>query len=287
MSNRKLIYSIIFFFAILAVILAIVISYGSKNNLEVVFLDVGQGDAALISQGSHQMLIDGGKDGKLLLEKLGRHVPFWDRSIEAVIITHPDQDHIGGLIDLLKAYKVKSVIKTNSKSDSETYKKLEEGILSGGVEEIEAKKNLTITFPNGAVLKAMHPPDSLPEEADNTSNDNSVVVKLIFGENSFLFTGDLPGAKEEDLINAGEELGAKILKISHHGSKYSTSDEFLESVKPEDAIISVGRGNSYGHPSGEVLERLLGRKARILRTDELGDIIYSCRNAESRCMIAN
>ncbi|EKE20332.1 MAG: hypothetical protein ACD_8C00020G0001, partial [uncultured bacterium] len=127
-NNRKIIYGILILFATLVLILSLIIWHGKNASLSVVFLDVGQGDSILISEGSQQLLIDGGKDGKLLLEKMGKYVPFWDRKIEAIIETHPDQDHIGGLIDIIETYKVGLVLQTKMQSESQTFKKLENEI---------------------------------------------------------------------------------------------------------------------------------------------------------------
>lgn len=281
--DRKLIYGTLALSATLATILAIIISHGRKSDLEVSFFNVGQGDAILVSQGSNQVLIDGGKDGKLLLQKIGKSVPFWDRNIEAIIQTHPDYDHVGGFIDLLEAYEVRTVLKTDATSDSATFKQLQEKIEKENPDIVEAEKNVKLVFPSGAELEILYPFG--PVSDDQSSNENSVVAKLAFGENSFLLTGDFPSTQEKDIINLGEDLKADVLKIAHHGSKYSTSEEFLDAVSPQAAIISVGK-NSYGHPNQEVLDRLIGHKANILRTDEIGDIICECQNSNNPCMVA-
>jgi len=288
MTNRKLTYSIIILLVTLVVIVFSIIFSARKNNLDVYFLNVGQGDAILISEGQNQMLIDGGKDGRLLLQKLGKYIPFWDRKIEIVVATHPDQDHIGGLIDVLRTYKVEKILKTNAESDSEVYQKLKEVISQKGLEKVDAKKDATVRFPGGTVASVLFPLTSLPEAVDEASNDNSVAIKLVYGENSFLLTGDLPSAKETELINSGVDIKSDVLKVGHHGSRYSTSDDFLSAINPTDTIISVGKNNSYGHPNQEVLDRLLRNKINILRTDEMGDIIYKCQSPESKCaQVAN
>lgn len=285
-NNRKLIYSSLALLFVLAAILAGIIFFTQKNNLEVVFLNVGQGDAILISEGSQQILIDGGKDGKLLLQKLGKYIPFWDRNIETVIVTHPDQDHIGGLPSVLGAYRVNAILETNMESDSQIYKKLEEDIAKNNIEKTEAKKGIAIKFPDGASAEILYPFDSIENTSSNDTNAASVVVGLTIGESKFLFTGDLPSTEEASLISdtlAANSLNSQVLKVSHHGSKYATSDDFLDAVKPQDAVISVGK-NSYGHPNEETLQRLLAHKVKILRTDEVGDIIYQCQN-NNKCQI--
>ncbi|HRY28168.1 MAG TPA: MBL fold metallo-hydrolase [Candidatus Moranbacteria bacterium] len=287
MSNRKLIYPILILLLILAAIIFSIVFFVRKDYLNIYFLNVGQGDSILVSQGSNQLLIDGGKDGKLMLQKLGKYIPFWDRKIEIVVSTHPDQDHIGGLVDVFKAYNIGTVIKTNAKSDSEVYKKLEEEIAAENAQAVEAKKDVSIKFANGAIADILFPINSIPEAVDDASNGNSVVIKLTYGENSFLLTGDLPDAQETNLTRdalAKNSLNSQILKVSHHGSKYASSDEFLAAVKPADAIISVGK-NSYGHPNQETLDRLIKKGIKIFRTDEIGDIIYQCQNLNDKCQM--
>jgi len=283
MYNRKLIYGIILSLFAMAIILGIIVycSFNSQN-LKIIFFDVGQGDAVLISQGSNQLLIDGGKDGRVLLEKLGKYIPFWDRKIEIAIATHPDADHIGGLVDAAKAYEIENVIETGAQSDSQVYSAWEKEIANS--QKIEAAGGVTINFPDGAKLETFFPFLTINAADKKDSNANSVVEKLTFEHNSFLFTGDLPGEQEQELIKSGADLRVNVLKVAHHGSRYSTSQEFLDAVNPEEAVISVGKNNSYGHPAQEVLDRLNMRKIKIWRTDEAGDIIYECSRSIDSCL---
>jgi competence protein ComEC len=277
MFNRKAIYSILFGLLMLSAILAVIISYSRQSQkLRVIFFNVGQGDAILVSQGQNQMLIDGGKDGKIILEKLGKYVPFWDRTIEMVVATHPDADHIGGLVDVARSYNLGTVMETKSASDSQTYKAWEDQLASKKIQKIEAVKNVTIKFPNGAEADVLYPFSSVGENSGADSNSNSVVIKLNSEGEKFLFTGDLPAEKEMELVNNEIDIDADILKVSHHGSKYATSEEFLKAVSPQEAVISVGKNNSYGHPAPEITQKLLKRGVKIYRTDEMGDIEYSC-----------
>lgn len=285
MVHKFFYYAIVCAF-ILTLILGGIIWYQINNqDLKVIFLDVGQGDAILVSQGANQMLIDGGRSGKVLLEKLGSFIPFWDRQIEVVVATHPDQDHIGGLVEVLKSYKVPNVIKSKAESESQTYKALADEIKKEGAEIVEARKGLGLNFPAGARVEVIFPAISLAAGAATDSNAGSVVVKLNFGENSFLLTGDLPSKQEQELLSNNGNIISKILKVAHHGSKYSTSVEFLDTVKPEEAVVSVGKNNSYGHPNQEILSRLAKRGIKIWRTDERGDIIYKCENQTLKCKI--
>ena len=261
---------------VLSLVLGAIIFY-SQNSQEfkVAFLDVGQGDAILVSQGNYQMLIDGGRDGKLLLNKLGKYVPFWDRNIEVMLATHPDQDHIAGLINVLNSYNVKTVIKTGDQSNTQTYKRFQDDIVGEKAENIEAKKGTIIKFPSGAEAKIIYPFSEIGDIQDSQSNSGSIVVKINYGENSFLLTGDFPKDKESEILDS--DISSKVLKVAHHGSKYSTSSEFLKKVNPTDAVISVGKDNSYGHPNEEVLILLKEKNINVLRTDERGDIVYNCK----------
>jgi len=274
MQNRKLIYSLIIFLLAISIIMGVIILYDLRfQNLKIIFFDVGQGDAILISQGRNQILIDGGKDGQLILEKLGKAIPFWDRQIEIMIATHPDQDHIGGLVSVLKAYDVQTVLNSAAQSDSQTYQAFREGISNEGAEEFHPARETKIKLPNDVEVEILYPfPD---RNSFSDSNAGSIVAQLKFGENKFLFTGDLPSEQENELINTGANMDIDILKVAHHGSKYSTSEEFLNAASPEEAVISVGN-NSYGHPAREVLDRLMKHGVKIFRTDEMGDIIYKC-----------
>jgi len=276
MFNRKIKYGIILFLLVLSLVLGAIIFY-SQNSQEfkVAFLDVGQGDAILVSQGNYQMLIDGGRDGKLLLNKLGKYVPFWDRNIEVMLATHPDQDHIAGLINVLNSYNVKTVIKTGDQSNTQTYKRFQDDIVGEKAENIEAKKGTIIKFPSGAEAKIIYPFSEIGDIQDSQSNSGSIVVKINYGENSFLLTGDFPKDKESEILDS--DISSKVLKVAHHGSKYSTSSEFLKKVNPTDAVISVGKDNSYGHPNEEVLILLKEKNINVLRTDERGDIVYNCK----------
>lgn len=277
---------------ILGCIIGIILLALRREGLSVVFLDVGQGDSILISQGSTQILIDGGRDGRLLLEKLGKHIPFWDRSIETVIMTHPDADHIAGIVELLKTYQIETIIQTDVESDSQIYLALKEGIENENAQIVEAVAGEKIKLPKGGEMDVLYPLTKDVVIDKKETNNASVVTKLIYGRNEFIFTGDLPSEQEGDIMKSsivplGDELAqeSRVLKVSHHGSKYASSDGFLDLLKPKDAIISVGAHNQYGHPNQETLDRLLKYHANIVRTDQSGDIIYDCKNQESVCVM--
>ncbi|MFZ1654882.1 MAG: MBL fold metallo-hydrolase [Candidatus Moraniibacteriota bacterium] len=241
------------------------------NETHIVFLAVGQGDAILISQGMNQIVIDGGRDGRLLLSRLGRHVPFYDRTIEVLIPTHPDADHIGGLSALLERYRVKTALDTGARTDTKSAFLFYRDLEHEGASLIPAVRGASVALPRGGKLTVLYPNTPLPEDVSET-NEGSVVARFEYGETSFLFTGDLPD--EEQFI---PDLGqADVLKVAHHGSQYSTSDAFLSLIQPAEAVVSVGK-NTYGHPSSAVLERLQAHGVSVSRTDTEGDIVYRCR----------
>ena len=247
-----------------------------KQNLKVNFLAVGQGDAVFIeTPEKFQILIDGGPDSTVL-SKLQKIMPVFDRSIDVVILTHPEKDHLTGLIDVLQRYKVDYVLWTGAVKNSAEYKKWVE-ILN----KKQKEKTKIITAFSGMKIKAgrvlidtLFPFENLQgKEFKNTSNDTCIVSRLVFGSNSFLFTGDITSKAEKALANSYElaSLKSDVLKVAHHGSKYSTSDLFLQNVKPKIAVIEVGK-NSYGHPTPETLQRLEKFGIKTFRTDKDGDV---------------
>jgi len=256
-------------------------AWRNARETRVIFLDVGQGDAILISRGGNQILIDGGPRGSLLLSRLSRYVPFWDRTIETVVMTHPDADHIGGFPDLLDRYRVGKVISTRAESPSETFRALDERIRNpeSGIERIVATKGMTVSIPDGGTLRILYPSDPLPGGVG--SNEGSVVSQFSFGGTDFLLTGDLP--EEERYLS--DIPKAEVLKLAHHGSKYSSSKEFLSLVSPEETVVSVGT-NRYGHPSEEALGRVAESGALIRRTDRDGDITYRCLSPDVGCVFS-
>lgn len=287
MRNRKIIYYVLGMLAVLTIIVGVIVLRAKDDSLKVVFLNVGQGDGILIEQGTTQVLIDGGKDGTTLLEGLGKYVPFWDRDIEMVVETHPDQDHIGALAELFRVYNVKTVLKTDMPGTSQTFKNLEDVIAREHSQVIQAHSGEKITFANGAEADVIFPFGSVADLDPNDTNAASVVIRLTYGKNSFLFTGDLPIQQEDELLANHINVQADVLKVGHHGSKYSSSNEFLDAVKARDGIISVGANNPYGHPNPEALARLRSHGAAIIRTDELGDIVYACQDINSQCQQEN
>lgn len=265
-------------FAVL--VLAWVIWGGRTDSAMIVrFLDVGQGDSILISQGSTQVLIDGGRDPKRLLELLGSYMPFWDRTLDIVVATHPDEDHIGGLVGLPDRYHVGQFLQTNESSETQVFSRYREVVKEASA--VETFAPLSVVFPVGARLDVLYPEESINVEEKMDSNATSIVMKLTYGKHSFLFTGDLPDKEELDILVGDIE----VLKVGHHGSKHSTSDSFLDRITPEYGILSVGAKNRYGHPAPEVVENLKVRRIDTLRTDEKGTIAFVCKDEQGACEV--
>ncbi len=255
----------------------------SRGVLTVAFLNVGQGDSIFIeAPNGNQMLIDGGPDRSVLRE-LGKVMPFYDKDIDVVIATHPDADHISGLNDVLAKYKVSLFLEPGVLTDTNVYKELEKRILEkeklNKIKKIEARKGMVIDLGSGAngkvVLEILYP---ILDPRGMETNTASIVARLVYGENEFLLTGDSPANIENYLVSLdgahGGKLESDVLKAGHHGSKTSTSENFVKSVSPQYAIISAGFENRYGHPHQDVLDNLNKFNIKILRTDLDGRIVF-------------
>ena len=271
-QNKKFVLGILlilFFFNVLAWLT--VYDLSRSRFLEVTFFDIGQGDAIFIETPSgHQVLIDGGPDSTVL-EKLGKEMPFWDRTIDLVILTHPEHDHYGGLIEVLKRYKVENILWTGIIRDTAEYKEWQKLIKNekAKIKIAQGGQNLKT---GSTVLHILYPFEDLEGKEVKNTNNTSVIGRLVFGQRSFLFTGDAYKSTERKLIKNNTKLNSDVLKVGHHGSKTSTAEEFVEQVSPEIAVISVGKNNRYGHPCPETLETLAKYSTIVLRTDLKGDI---------------
>jgi len=238
--------------------------------LQVHFLDVGQGDSILIETPSGmQVLVDGGKDGSVL-QRLTQVMGWNDRKIDMVIGTHPDKDHIGGLIDVLTQYEVATILTTENKGDTSTAEMYEEFKAKEKAELIYARRGQEFVLDASTTLRVLFP-DSDPTLME--TNTSSIVFQLIYGDSVFMFTGDSPKNIEEYLVLVeGEFLKSDVLKLGHHGSRTSTSEMFLDEVQPRFAIVSAGKDNSYGHPHVEVTDLLFNKRVEMLETAKEGSI---------------
>lgn len=242
--------------------------------MKVAFLDIGQGDSIFIqAPNGKQMLVDGGRGG-LVLAELGKVMPFADRSIDVVIGTHPDADHIGGLVDVLDKYSVENIIEPGSTSKSKIYQTLENKIDEKKIAHIlgRAGQRIILDKEKNVYFEILYP------DVENVShletNDASIVGKLVYGNTSVMLTGDSPISKELHLVNTNPKiLDVDILKLGHHGSRTSSSIQFLQATSPHLSIISAGLNNSYGHPHKEVLDKLKILNIPYLATYKGGTII--------------
>jgi competence protein ComEC len=254
-------------------LLWLAVSRPENGRLTVTFLDVGQGDAILIEgPEGHRILVDGGPSGEAITAALGRQLPFYDRRLDLVALTHSQQDHIGGLPSVLEEYSVGRVLSGPVESDTAAYRAWSQALSNGGIAVTSAHRGQTIDLGGGAALAVLSagPADLTGPE---NINDSSIVLRLTMGDLSFLLTGDITEAGETALIRTGADLDSSVLKVAHHGSRTSTSPAFVGRTTPLIDVISVGTDNAYGHPTDEVLSRLEGDL--ILRTDHHGDITLS------------
>ncbi|KKR70938.1 MAG: internalization-related competence protein ComEC/Rec2 protein [Candidatus Roizmanbacteria bacterium GW2011_GWB1_40_7] len=235
-----------------------------RDKLKFYMLDVGQGDAIFIETPSgNQILFDGGQDRKIL-EELGKVMPFYDRSIDLVILTHPHLDHAGGLLEVLKNYEVGELMDGGDNYNLAEYGELKKLMEEKKIKYEVARRGLKISLDKGISLLVLAPDKLI--KSDNP-HDNNVVSRLSYGRIDFLLMGDGEKGEELKLVQAGDNLESEVLKVGHHGSKTSSNPLFLEEVNPEYALISVGAKNRYGHPAQITLDNLLAAGAKILRTD--------------------
>ncbi len=239
--------------------------------LHVWFLDVGQGDAIFIqAPNGNQVLIDGGPSNKVLQE-LGRIMPFNDYSIDMMILTHPHDDHVSGLVDVLNRYDVGQIVENEIPYDGAAYKEWSK--LKTEASVIQAQSGQVINLGGGATISVLYPDRPGADKPKITApHDYMVVTRLDYGSESLLLTGDLEEKIERRLVYQKADLDSDFLKVGHHGSKTSTSDRFLDAVSPEAAFIEVGADNRFGHPGQIVLDRLESRGIKYYRTDIDGTV---------------
>ena len=234
------------------------------SNLEVYFFDVGQADSILLKNDNYSMLIDAGnnEDGSNLVDYLKNDLSI--NNINAVVGTHPHEDHIGGLDNIVKSFDIDKIYLPNATTNTKTFEDLLDAIEEKGykitVPKIDDEFNL-----GNMLFKVIYVGS---DESD--LNNTSIVLRLDFGSTSYLFTGDATGKTEKIILD--KSIDVDVLKVGHHGSKYSSTDEFLDKVSPNYAVIEVGEGNSYSHPSDSTIKKLNDRNIKIYRTDIDGTI---------------
>lgn len=272
--SRSLLWALLVLVGCVNVVVGVFLVASGQHGLTVAFLDVGQGDAILVEGPTGiQVLIDGGRDRSVLRELPGVIGPL-DRSLDAIIETHPDADHIAGLSDVLLQYRVSYFLEPGVSSDTNTFARLQDAVSKEvGVVQILARSGMRIHLGNGAYADALYPADNVASLRE--TNDASVIVRVVYGDTSFLLTGDAPAWVEDRLVNQyGSALESDVLKAGHHGSKSSTDALWLATVQPDTVVISAGKDNSYGHPHPDVLARIQAAGAAALSTIGLGTITF-------------
>ena len=239
----------------------------TAEELSVHFIDVGQGDSILIDLGETEVLIDGGGKSPGVLSYLNHYV---EGALEVLVATHPHADHIGGLIAVLDKFDVEKIWLNGDTSTSKTYQEFMRRVNAEGASINEAIRGRSIEK-DALSFIILHPIKPLTDDANN----NSIVLRLSYGSIDFLFTGDAEKEAEASILQSGQPLQANILKVGHHGSKTSTSAEFLNTVKPQMAIYMAGKGNRYSHPYQETIDALTKAGAKIYGTDINGTIIIT------------
>ncbi|MCX6712139.1 MAG: MBL fold metallo-hydrolase [Candidatus Vogelbacteria bacterium] len=269
-------WSLILFLFILTITTWLAVWWETPSKyLTVAFLDVGQGDAILITApNKNQVLIDGGPN-QSVVRALGQAMPFFDHSIDLVMATHPDSDHIGGLPEVFNRYQVSGFIEPYFPNSTAVYKNLEQKVADEKSAHLIAKTGTKIILAPDVTIEILSAKPWMlgPRGGKPDTNNSSIVARLAYASTTFLFTGDLPVKMANQLAYAEpDKIKVDVLKIAHHGGKSANSLAFLKVVKPEYAVISVGANNRYGHPSPETLGWLKTVGSQILQTKDLGTI---------------
>lgn len=243
----------------------------SSGIMSVHFIDVGQADSIIIKTPSGKtMLIDAGNNGDK--DTITSYIKGMGISkIDVLVGTHPHEDHIGSLDTVIQDFPVGNIYMPKVSSTTKTYKDVVDAIKSKNMKVTQAKAGMQFELDEGITVRILSPVADKYEEL----NDYSAVLKLTYKNVSFLFTGDAGRIAEMEMLNGKENLAAQVLKVGHHGSSTSTTDQFIDAVDPEYAVISVGKGNDYGHPALSTLNKLEQRGIKVFRTDEDGTVVLS------------
>ena len=243
------------------------------SRLHVTFLDVGEGDAILIQSSGQNILVDGGPSAQAVNQELSSKIPFWNRNIEMLILTHPHLDHLSGLVDVIKRYQIKQILAPNLHSDDPVYLEFLSVIKEKNLKMVFADKGQNIVLENGVLIEIFNPVYTETPGQDSDFENQGIVLKVSQGQHSFLLTADIDSEAELGLLKNRFDLNCTVLKVAHHGSSTSTSAEFLSACQPQFAVISSGLNNQFGHPSPVVLNRLTAQT--IFRTDLSGGIEFT------------
>jgi len=273
-SERTLLFALLIAAAIVCGIWYAALREDRHGILTVSFLDIGQGDAIFIDAPSgRQALIDGGPPTGAILRALPAVMPWWDRTIDLVIPTHPDADHIGGLVDVLARYQIGTILESSVQGDTKTFAAFNDAVASEGAQVVTALRGQVIDLGGGAYLEVLSPDRSVPNV---DTNDGCVVTRLVYGATSFMLPCDAPQAIEDYLVRLdGVNLKSDVLKAGHHGSRTASSPLFVGYVDPSYAIYSRGCDNSYGFPHPETVATFARFGIPTLDTCALGTISFT------------
>jgi competence protein ComEC len=240
--------------------------------LQVRFLDVGQGDSIhIVTPDGYEALIDGGPSS-MVLREFSQTRSFFDRTIDLVIASHFDADHVAGLVDILERYEVSTIVYAESEKDSVPARAFLNSVEAEGAQVEIAQAGQIIKLGEHTVLRIFSP---YGDTSDWESNTASVIVQVVYGEVEFLLTGDAPANIENYLVEKyGGQLESEVLKLGHHGSKTSSTDIFLSTVQPQYAVVSSGKDNRYGHPHETVVERVRLLGVNLLNTADYGTLVF-------------
>ncbi len=273
---------------IIAIALGLAVASRPDDRLHLYFCDVGQGDAILIkTPQNRQILVDGGQ-GDQVLNCLSDALPFYDHTLDLVILTHPHADHVEGLINVLRTYQVEKVVFQQITYKSADYQEFIDllgeknlstlKVVAGETLALDQQTRAEVWYPlSNENLELLGTPID-PYDGEDV-NDSSIVFRLVCGDFEALLTGDAPEAVQEFLLGQGMVKESDVLKVAHHGAKEGADEGFLKEVNPKLAVISVGENNTYGHPHQETLEKLVNAGAEIKRTDQDGtvEVISDCK----------
>jgi competence protein ComEC len=275
--ERVRLFSLLFFVFVILLVWLPQVSSGTFLEkkcecLQVSFLDVGQGDSIFIeTPDGYQLLVDGGPD-MFVLRELGHELSFFDRSIDMIVASHPDADHIAGLSDVLARYDVGSIIETTNGKQTPVTQALATAVEKEHMQVVYAEPGQVIQLGASTTLRIFSPAG---DETNWESNMASIVLKVEYGSTSVMLTGDAPIEIENYLVQAYPGLlKSTVLKLGHHGSKTSSSDEWLDAVNPEYAVVSAGLNNKYGHPHASVMQAVAARNIKVDETSKEGTITF-------------
>jgi len=258
--------------ALFTLVLIFIFSLQPSDELVVSFLDVGQGDAIFIeSPTGVQLLVDGGAT-RAVLRELRAQMSFFDRNIDAVVATHPDTDHVGGLSYVLNRYRVGTIVESGADADTPAYRAYATEREKEKAQTLVARRGMRFILGGGAYAEVLFPDRDVSTVEANTA---SIILRVVYGDHEFLLTGDSPSSIEKYILALyGEQLKSDVLKAGHHGSKTSSDEAFVHAVNPSYVIFSRGCENRYGHPSAEVVTLFQTRSIPALDTCERGTVTF-------------